>query len=280
MKYSPQPIDLHTHSTASDGILPPVQLVSRAYEVGVTQLALTDHDTLGGWPEAKAEADRRGIQLIPGIEFSSQWRGRGIHIVGLSFDIESPVMLQAVASQENRRRQRAEVIAEKLEKKGFAGALEGAATHADGAMIGRPHFARWMVEQGHVLSMQQAFKKWLGAGKPGDVKQMWPEIEEVVEWITAAGGVAVIAHPDHYKMTRTKLKLLLDVFTESGGKGIEVCSGPQHGNVTANMAQLCREYELLASCGSDFHSPSQAWLELGCFPQMPNDLTPVWSFWS
>ncbi len=274
-------MDLHTHSTASDGILTPAELVSRAAEKGVTQLALTDHDTMVGFQEAKAEADRRNIELILGIEFSSQWKGRGIHIVGLNMDLESPVLQQAVASQEQRRLDRAVVIAERLENKGFKGAYEGAQAQAGGSaekpvMLGRPHFARWMLEEGHVTTIQQAFKKWLGAGKPGDVKQVWPEVAEVVSWINQSGGVAVLAHPDHYKMTRTKLKAFLDDFVEAGGGAIEVCSGPQLPNVTRNMAQLCQEYGLLASCGSDFHSPGQAWLELGCYPQLPEGLTPVW----
>ncbi len=284
MKYSPQTVDLHTHSTASDGILTPVELVSRAADKGVTQLALTDHDTMAGFYAAKAEAQRRNIQLVPGIEFSSQWKGRGIHIVGLGMDLDSPVLKDAVQGQEQRRLGRAVLIAERLENKGFFGAFEGAQLQAGGSvenpvMVGRPHFARWMLEQGHVTTIQQAFKKWLGAGKPGDIKQVWPEVSEVVGWIKESGGVAVVAHPDHYKMTRTKLKTFLDDFVEAGGRAMEVSSGPQAPNVTSNMAQLCREYDLLASCGSDFHSPGQSWLELGCYPPLPQDLTPVWQHW-
>lgn len=270
--------DLHCHSRCSDGELTPTELVDRAHEMGVTMLALTDHDTTEGILEARSRADHHGMTLINGIEFSSVWNGMGIHIVGLGFDMDHPVMKQAVADQENRRRERAEIIAERLEKQGIEGILAAAEAKADGGQLGRPHFAQAMVEMGKVKNIAAAFKRYLGAGKPGDVKAQWPEMSDVVQWIREAGGTAVIAHPDKYKMTRTKFNLLLKAFVEAGGNGIEVLSSGMERTFTQKMAQCCIDYNLFASQGSDFHGP-KPWAELGRLPPMPKDVTPVWSQW-
>jgi predicted metal-dependent phosphoesterase TrpH len=270
--------DLHCHSLCSDGQLSPSDLVDRAVEMGVSMLALTDHDTLNGLPEAKQQALGHPIEIINGIEFSCVWNGMGIHVVGLGFDETHPVMVDAVALQEQRRHTRAITIAERLEKKGAEGIWEAANLVANGAQLGRPHFAQALINLGKVSNMAQAFKKYLGAGKPGDVKAQWPEISEVVSWITQSGGVAVIAHPDSYKLTRTKLKLLLKAFKEAGGAAVEVVTSTMESSFTRRMAEFCEEFDLLASQGSDFHGP-KPWTELGRFPNMPEGLTPVWSHW-
>jgi len=271
--------DLHTHSRCSDGILRPEALVSRAKEHGVTVLALTDHDTTVGLPEARLAAAKADLTLISGIEFSCQWNGIGIHIIGLNFQSDHPQMQAAEQQQARSRDERAELIGERLAKVGIQGALAGARKLSDGGVIGRPHFAQYLIDQGHVSSMNAAFKRYLGAGKPGDVKQMWPSVEQAVEWIRAAGGVAVVAHPDKYKMTRTKLRRLLDDFIEAGGQGIEVVSGNQAPNTTRDMRLLAQQKELYASCGSDFHVPDQPWQELGRYAPMPNDIPTVWELW-
>jgi predicted metal-dependent phosphoesterase TrpH len=270
--------DLHCHSLKSDGQLSPSDLVDRAAEHGVTMLALTDHDTVNGLEEARSQAEKHGIDLISGIEFSSVWNGIGIHIVGLGFDDKHPDMMAAIARQEDCRLQRAKTIAERLEKQGAKGIWEKAEAIANGAQIGRPHFAQALIEMDKVSNMAQAFKRYLGAGKPGDVKTMWPEMSEVVSWIRAAGGVAVVAHPDKYKMTGTKLKYMLKAFSEAGGNGLEVVSGNMEATFSRRMAQLCEEYGFLASQGSDFHGP-RPWSELGKFGKMPEGVTPVWSHW-
>lgn len=268
--------DLHSHSSASDGILSPAALVSRAKINNVTALALTDHDTTAGLEEAQEQSRLEGLDLIPGIEFSSQWLGRGIHIVGLNIDPQAPSIQEGVALQAQRRVERAEQIAARLAKAGVEAALEGARSYAVGENIGRPHFARYLVEAGYVSNSNQAFKKYLGAGKPGDIKQCWPEFGEVVRWITDAGGIAVLAHPCKYKMTRSRLCVMVQAFVEAGGTAIEVVSGPQTPNQTRDIAAIALKYDLAASCGSDFHSPGQAWQELGRFPRLPEPLQPVW----
>ena len=271
--------DLHCHSNFSDGILSPEELVSRAKSKEVAVLALTDHDTMAGYHRASVQAKHENIDLIPGIEFSSQWNGRGIHIVGLNIDPLCEPILKAVESQERARRVRAEKIADKLEAMGVDGALQGARDYAGEGVIGRPHFARHLVEHGYVANMNQAFKKYLGAGKPGDIKQEWPEIEEVVAWINAGGGISVLAHPAKYSMTRTKLCCLVEHFKTCGGQAIEIISGSQTDAETRDLAKIAAKYELLGSCGSDFHTPNCQWQELGVFGTMPAQIPPVWTLW-
>jgi predicted metal-dependent phosphoesterase TrpH len=266
--------DLHSHTTASDGKLSPADLCARALSNGVTHLAITDHDTLTGWQSLHDIP--QGISLIPGIEFSCVWSGMTIHIVGLDFDSSHLSMKNGLAAQAEAREKRSHIIAERLAKLGFRGALAAAQHYAGSSQIGRPHFARFLVEQGHVNSINQAFDRYLGAGKPGDVKALWPELETVVRWIADAGGLPVIAHPARYKMTNMKLRRLIEAFKESGGVGMEVVSGSQSRDVTAYMAQLCEQYRLFASQGSDFHGPGSAWQELGRFDAIPKRCQPVW----
>ena len=271
--------DLHCHSLKSDGDLSPSDLVDRAAEQGVTMLALTDHDTINGLAEARARAEMHNIELISGIEFSSVWNGIGIHVVGLGFDETHPEMLAAIARQEDCRLQRAKTIAERLEKLGIKGIWAKAEAIANGAQIGRPHFAQALIDMEKVSNMAQAFKRYLGAGKPGDVKTLWPDITEVVGWIREAGGVAVVAHPDKYKMTNTKLKSMLKAFAEAGGNGLEVVSGATEVTFSRRMVEICNELGFLASQGSDFHGP-RPWSELGKFTKMPEGVNPVWTHWA
>lgn len=266
--------DLHCHSTASDGELHPAELVARAVEQGVDLLAITDHDNFDGLDEAVAAADDR-MRLVSGIEFSAVWRGMTIHIVGLDF---IPARLQAaVERQKAARETRTLKIARKLEKKGVANALEGAKRFATGkSAVGRPHFAKYLVAEGHFETEAAAFDKWLGAGKIGDVKTSWPGIQTVVEDITAAGGHAVLAHPHHYKMTNRKLGKFLEEFRRCGGEGIEVCVSGMSPERSDYFASLCEKYDLLGSRGSDFHSPANRWVELGRVAPLPETVTPVW----
>ncbi len=268
--------DLHCHSTASDGQLSPEELIQLATRQNINALAITDHDTLGAYDVLAGI--RSPVRLITGIEFSSQWRGMNIHVVGLNFDHQSDTITQAVAQQQQARQVRAERIAERLAKAGIEQTLDAATAIAGNDNVGRPHFARHLVERGVVKNTRQAFKQYLGAGKAGDVKQVWASLAQAVEWIIAAGGLAVLAHPAKYKMTYTKLGLLCDDFIAAGGRGIEVSSGLQTATTTRDMAQLCRSKKMLASCGSDFHQPGQPWAELGRYSALPADLTPIWDW--
>jgi predicted metal-dependent phosphoesterase TrpH len=268
--------DLHSHSNYSDGILSPAALMSRAKANGVTVLALTDHDTIAGLRDAQQAADENDLVLIPGIEFSSQWGKIGVHIVGLGIATESDVLASAIVEQRQSRLSRAQAIAERLAKLGFIGALEGAQRFAGDALVGRPHFARHLVDIGAVRQPQDAFKKFLGTGKPADVKYQWPDIHQIIAWIHAAGGQAVLAHPLKYQLTRTKMRGLISDFAAAGGDALEVISGQQSHADTDALARLATEHHLSASCGSDFHMPNQSWQELGNFGRLPAHCHPVW----
>lgn len=271
--------DLHCHSDQSDGILSPEALVSRAKANNVEVLALTDHDTVAGVRRAQKQGEIEGVKVLAGIEFSSLWKKQGVHIVGLNVDMDAKVLQEAVQKQESSRDERARLIGEKLRELGIEGAYEGARQHAGEGVIGRPHFAAHLVENGYVNSVNKAFKKYLGIGKPGNVEQMWPQIEDVIHWILNAGGIAVLAHPVKYNMNRTRLCSLVRDFAEAGGSAIEVVSGRQMDHVTQDLAEITEKYSLKASCGSDFHGPFGEWQELGKFPPLPESVDPVWSIW-
>jgi len=266
--------DLHSHTLHSDGVLSRHELVARAVEKGVDVLAITDHDNTEAYA---GESDLpASLTLVPGIELSTQWQSVGIHVLGLNTDPHCDAMRQAAKVQGDSRLKRAAKIAENLARKGIEGTLEGAMKLSHGRYIGRPHFARHLVDAGRVDSMHTAFRKYLGDGKAGDVKKQWAELPRIIEWIRAAGGIAVLAHPLKYKLTRTRLKRLLDAFIAAGGQGMEVVSGQQTVQHTNDMAQLCAQKNLLASCGSDFHAPGLPWSELGRFSPLPAGLMPVW----
>jgi len=273
----PKPcIDLHCHSTASDGALTPEDLVARAAEQGVSHLALTDHDTIAGLAQARARGQELGLSLISGVELSCVWRSHTIHVVGLDFDEVDPAFLKALAQQNENRWQRARLIADKLARLKVDGLLEKATALAGGDVPGRPHFAQALVDAGVVPKTAHAFKRHLGSGKPGDVKACWPELSEVVEWITAAGGIAVLAHPRKYRLTATRLRALTTDFRQAGGRAIEVSVSGQSSGDLGFVAELARREQLLASQGSDFHFPGAPWCELGRIMKMPEGLEPVW----
>lgn len=268
--------DLHCHTTASDGDLKPAELLSLAMENGIELLAITDHDTTAGYRQCLAQSP--DIKLISGVEFSCVWKNISIHIIGLGFDPLSRVIEAAEARQRQARELRGFEIGEKLAKKGIAGAHQGALAYCDQQAwrVGRPHFAQYLVDQGLVASRKKAFDRWLGAGKCGDVKNAWPSLEEAVSWITEGGGVAVVAHPLKYKMTNTKLKLLLSDFVACGGRGIEVIGAGQNDDQTRYLTRLCNEFDLLASGGSDFHGVDMPWRKLGEIAPIPRSCQPVW----
>lgn len=266
--------DLHSHTVYSDGVLTPPELISRALEKQVDVLAITDHDTIDAYRALELAGE--GIRLVPGIEFSTEWENTGIHVLGLNIQLGSDAIQAGVRFQTNARLERARRIGENLEKKCIPDAFAGALELSRGGYIGRPHFAHYLVKTGKVNSIQDAFKKYLGDGKAGDVRQHWAQLPQIIQWIRDAGGLAVLAHPLKYKMTRSKLKRLIDGFMRAGGQGMEVVSGQQTPQTTSDMARLCEQKNLLASCGSDFHLPGKHWGELGVFAPLPAYLTPVW----
>lgn len=269
--------DFHCHSTASDGMLSPSDLVARAAAAGVEQLALTDHDTLAGLPEARAAAGQAGIELVTGIELSVSWSARELHIVGLGMHAEHPALVEMVASQQQARVRRAEQIGRKLDKAaGLTGSYERAASLAGTDAPGRPLFARMLVAAGKVRDEQHAFNRYLKPGQSAFVRTPWITLEESVAALCAAGGVAVLAHPVRYGMTRRKLRQLLADFCAAGGQGLEVAMPRLNPAQQALLRECLRDFPLYASGGSDFHTPAQQWLELGRLPPLPEGARPVW----
>ncbi len=271
--------DLHCHSTVSDGSLAPEQLVAHAKEQGVDTLALTDHDITAGIVDAELAAAREGLRLIPGVEISVSWLGQTIHILGLGIDPANAELQAGLAGLREFRRQRAEAIAKLLEKKGIKNALAGASAYAEGEIISRTHFARYLLELGLAKDMRDVFKRYLVRGKPGYVAGQWALLEDAVGWIHSAGGQAVVAHPARYKITDSKLRQLLQQFKDHGGVGLEVVSSSHSPDERARMARHCTKFDLLASSGSDYHGPSQPWAQLGRCAALPEGCTPIWETW-
>lgn len=272
-------IDLHCHSHVSDGVLPPSEVVARAAKNGVTILALTDHDDLAGLSEAHLAADVAGIAFIPGVEISVTWGRHTIHIVGLRVDPLNAVLNEGLACIRKGRFARAQRIGDELAKVGIDGAFEGARAHAiNPQIIGRTHFARWLVAKGHAPDMRSAFKRYLTPGNPGYVEHEWTTLENAVNWIRVSGGMAVIAHPGRYATTARELHILCDEFRMLGGEGIEVVTGSHHPGEYGKFADLARAFGFKASRGADFHGPGEG-VDLGRLPALPHYCKPVWVDW-
>lgn len=271
-------VDLHTHSTASDGALAPAALLELARDEGVDVIAITDHDTLDAYAAIAATAPS-GLQLVTGVELSTTWCGRGIHIVGLNVDPANPELGAGILQQQRARRDRARIIADRLARIGITDVLPAVEAIAGDSPVGRPHFAAHLVAAGHAKDRRHAFQKFLGPGKTGDVRDGWAALDEVIRWIVAAGGHAVLAHPGKYRMTTAKLRALLDDFVAAGGGAIEVVCGPQDPSLTARLAGIAADFGLAASTGSDFHDPANAWSRPGRFSPLPGGLKPVLDLW-
>jgi predicted metal-dependent phosphoesterase TrpH len=271
-------IDLHTHSTASDGSLTPEALLARATSREVSCISITDHDSVDAYASLQGKR-LSSITLIPGIEFSTTWFGRNIHILGLNIDPQNDCLLEGVRQQRQARVDRAQRIASRLGKVGISDLFNKVLRCADGAVIGRPHFAKVLVEEGAVANLKEAYRKYLGNGKPGDVRQFWADMPEVIDWVRVSGGTSVLAHPGLYNLTNTKLTQLAKDFASFGGEAIEVCNGVQSDALTSKLAKLCGDLELAASCGSDFHNGDNNWSEVGKFSPLPATCRPVWENW-
>lgn len=261
-------IDLHSHTWFSDGLLSPHALLGRAAELGIKQLAITDHDSVAAHLALTQQDVPDGIQLIPGVEISTLWDNREIHIVGLFIDTRRAPLTTLLQRQQAKRRERALDIGLKLEKAGLPGLgdyLAGLPCEA----VSRNHIADFLIARGHASSKQQAFSKHLGNRGRYHSHADWCSISEAVAAITGAGGLAVVAHPDRYKLNKIKLRRLLAEFTETGGAAMEVSYSNLHPDKMKNLADLCCELDLWASVGSDFHTPHTTWMDLGRVRKLP-----------
>ncbi len=266
--------DLHTHSTASDGTLSPTELINRAIEQEVELLALTDHDTVSGIKEARQACQNQAIQFVAGVEISILWAEKTIHLAALNVDENNEQLLALLNRQAELRELRAVEIGEKLAKLGITDAYVGAKALASGEVT-RAHYGRFLCENGYVKSIDQAFKKYLGTGKSAYVKSTWCSLEEAIHTTHQAGGLISIAHPLRYNMTGRWLRRLITDFKQTGGDGIEVVSCGQTPEQRQQIARWAKEFDLLASGGSDFHY-STGWIELGRELILPQECKPIW----
>lgn len=275
-----QRVDLHTHSTASDGKLTPEQLVALAAQEQVEILALTDHDTLAGLTQARQACDAASIRFINGCELSVAWGKIPLHMVALNFDIHDPVMKVWTDHNQTVRQQRARQIADLLCKKGLPDLFNKAVEKAGDSQLGRPHFAQVMVEEGIVRDVNRAFDQYLGNKRIGQIRDVWPQLEDIMPSLSGADIDLVLAHPKRYPMTVTKLKAVISDFKRFGGQAIEVASGNERPDHVRFLERLSRDYELKASVGSDFHGPFGPWTQVGRHTQIhEQDVTPLWHAW-
>jgi len=269
-------IDLHTHSNCSDGSLTPGELVARAAAAGIQVLALTDHDTVAGLGEAEHSARVHGLRLVPGVEISASWRAQAIHVLGLWVDPASAELRSVLDTQGERRHMRMRKMCDRLGKLGLPGAKLLAAVQAHPGLPTRAHLANAMVAGGYVARADEAFRKYLGSGKPANVAAEWPALDVVVGWIRAAGGVASLAHPARYSLSAGARRQCLSDFVAAGGAALEVVTGANGAQHVEAVSVLAVKYGLMGSVGSDFHDPQHTWNPLGRSLKLPDCVTPVW----
>ncbi len=269
--------DLHSHSVVSDGTLEPEVLAARAKANGVALWALTDHDEVAGQHRAIEAAARHGLPYLTGTEISITFVGHTVHIVGLGFDPDNVDLCTGLLATRSGRTQRAHDIGKALAEAGIPNAFEGALRHAGNTeLISRTHFARFLVESKVCNDTQDVFRRFLVDGKPGFVPHRWATLGDAVRWITQAGGEAVIAHPARYKISANEEYALFSEFKAHGGRAVEVVTGSHSPDEYLRYADMALEFDLMASRGSDFHSPTESRIDLGALPPLPSQLTPVW----
>lgn len=270
--------DLHCHSVISDGTLTPEALAARAKAAGVALWSLTDHDEIGGQQRAIQAARALGLPYLTGTEISVTFAGRVVHIVGLGFDHTATELADGLRATRGGREARAREMAASLALAGIPGAFEGALKYVSNPdLISRTHFARFLVDGGFCADVPEVFRRFLTEGKPGFVPHRWAALKDAVGWITRAGGIAVIAHPGRYDFTPTEEYALITEFIGHGGRGIEVVTGSHTPDEFVEYANTAEEFGLLASRGSDFHSPEESRINLGALPPLAARLTPVWA---
>lgn len=261
-------IDLHLHTTASDGLTTPFELVGQAAAAGLTVMAVTDHDTTAAVAETRAFGRDHGIEVVSGIEITAVDDGRDVHMLGYFFDPDAPALAEFLAAQRQARLARVEAIGSRLEELGVpiaVGPLLAMAKLQPGRAVGRPQIARAMIAAGHVRDLPEAFDRWLGDGGPAFVPRSGPTPETVIDVVHAAGGVISLAHPG-----RTKIDTRIPSLRDAGLDAIEVyhCDHPRE--LSAAYAAVARDLGLLVTGGSDYHGDSTHGLRPGAVT-LPSD---------
>ena len=270
-------VDLHCHSTASDGLLSPEAMVRRAATNGVSLFSLTDHDDLGGLATARAVAEQVGMQFVNGVEISVEWGGLQVHVLGYNFDAGDARLNAELHAIRTGRIERAKRMGEALEQAGIPGCFEGAMRFAENPnLVSRAHFARYLAECGVCKDVRSVFDSYIVPGRPGYVDHRWATLAEAVSWVVGAGGIAAIAHPGRYKFSRAEMRQFLEEFKHQGGQAIEVVSGSHSKDNVTQSARWAKEFGFMATCGSDFHAPDESYVDLGRIDPLPAGLVPIW----
>ena len=256
-------IDLHTHSTASDGTYSPAELIRYAKKKGLRAIALTDHDSIDGIEEAEAVGGEVGVEVIPGVELSAAFPDGAMHLLGLFVDRSTPPFLQQLALLQAARRERNPKIVRKLQALGFRITEEEVAAAAGGGQAGRPHFARVLMEKGYVHSITEAFERYIGDTGPAYVQKSQPAPEACIALIHEANGVAVLAHPNTLHLSDKGLNALLERLVKAGLDGVEVYYSSHAPEETARYERLAAEWNLAKTGGSDFHGEYKPQIDLG-----------------
>ncbi|MEM1261086.1 MAG: PHP domain-containing protein [Pseudomonadota bacterium] len=270
-------VDLHTHSTASDGTLTPAELVAAAAAAGVELLALTDHDTIDGYLSVRDES--LPLKLVAGVELTVAWSRRDVHVVGLAFNADDSALNELLRRQRSARVERARTMAERLQRRGIPDMLSAATNAANGQVPGRVHFAQSLVAAGVVPTTRRAFKQYLGDGKACHVRGDWVTLPEAIACLTNAGGVAILAHPLGYRLTATSLTALVDDFAVAGGHAVEWSDTAEHASLAKRLHRCVTAHGLAVSSGSDYHGAAQPWRQLGRTDAVPADLRTVYGDW-
>jgi predicted metal-dependent phosphoesterase TrpH len=274
-------VDLHCHSTISDGVLAPAEVALRAHKNGVDMWALTDHDEVRGIPQAREAALDVGMQFVTGVEISVTWANTTIHMIGLNIDETNQDLLNGLHKTRSGRQERAEEMARGLAQVGIPNCYQGALKYVGNPdLISRSHFARYLVEIGVCPDVSSVFKSYLIEGKPGYVAHRWSTLSDAVKWIRNAGGIAVVAHPGRYNLSPIAFDAFYEEFITLGGKGIEVITGSHSVDQYDEYTKLALRYGFMASRGSDFHNPDPNLPDLGQLPLLAKELTPVWTSWA
>ncbi|MBI4402003.1 MAG: PHP domain-containing protein [Nitrospirae bacterium] len=256
-------IDLHLHTTYSDGSLPPAEVLALAKKAGVSALAVTDHDIVDGIPESIEAGARLGIEVIPGVEISSRYGESELHILGYFLDWQDPVLSTRLAWLRASRHTRNPRIIAKLNELGLAITYEEVKALAGTESVGRPHIARVLMEKGYVQSAKEAFDRYLAQDKPGYVPRELPEPAEAIAWIRAAHGIPVLAHPVWVKLNEAGLLKLCEKLKAEGLMGVEVHYSTHKPQQTREYLNIARRLDLLVTGGSDFHGVTKPDIEVG-----------------
>lgn len=256
-------IDLHVHSTVSDGSYTPSELVIYAKNKNLTAFALTDHDTIDGVAKAMDAGNKYGMQVIPGIEISSFYLNREIHILGLNIDYKDKKLISALSMYKRIRAERNEKLIVLLNENGFPVTNEAMIKRFPNSVITRAHYATWLVENGYVSSKDKAFKKYLGDGCPCYIPKERINPEYAINLIINSGGKAVLAHPLLYKFSNAQLDTLVSDLSKMGLDGIEAIYSCNKGSDTSKMKCLAKKYGLFITGGSDFHGDNKPGLDMG-----------------